>query len=197
METEAIIRVARIFKDSLLIPLAREGVLNAEICKIASTEYINEMTLREKGTANIDITIDGEYRSLHPFSISPFELQGKEWMSIAHYYHAQPYVGVDEELVETIRLSQTPQIASRRALTAVQSFRMQRSDWEQVREIELDRAYRQFFRTYPDALISLKATGNARLVYKHPSDSFLGVQENGGKNVLGATLMNIRSNPDL
>ena len=197
METEAIIRVARIFKDSLLIPLAREGVLNAEICRIASTEYINEMTLREKGTANIDITVDGEYRNLHPFSISPFELQGKEWMSIAHYYYSQPYVGVDEELVESIRLSQTPQIASRRALTAVQSFRMQRPDWEQVREIELDRAYRELMRTYPDALISLKSTGNARLVYKHPSDSFLGVQENGGKNILGATLMNIRSNPDL
>lgn len=189
--------MAKIFKDTLLIPLAREGMLNAEVCRMAAMEYINEMREREKGTAAIEITIDGEYRHLHPYSVSPFTLQGKEWNSIAHYYSAQPYVGVDDELVENIRTSQTPQIAARRALTAVQSFRMQRSDWETMREKELDRAYRELFRTYPEALTCLKATGNGRIVYKHPSDSFLGVQENGGKNVLGVTLMNIRSNPDL
>lgn len=198
MEAKQVANVARIFKDNLLIPLAQAGILNAEITRQAATEYIDEIQQRGTGNKIIEVSQDGELRLLHPYTVNKFTLLGKEWLSIEHFYQAAAYFGVDDEFAESIRACATPQLAHRKALNALQSFKMQRADWDTARMIELDRAYRQMMRTYDEAYNVLRATGSAKIVFPTTSDKFLGVSEDGtGKNVLGEVLITIRNSVKL
>lgn len=198
MEAKQVANIARIFKDNLLIPLANAGVLDADMTRQAALEYIDEIHQRGSGNKTITVQQEGELRLLHPYTVNKFILQGKEWLSIEHYYQAAAYMGVDDEFVESIRTCATPQLAHRKALNALQSFKMQRPDWDTARMIELDRAYRQMLRTYEEIYTTLRATGSAKIVYPTQTDKYLGVNEDGtGKNVLGEVLMAIRNSTHL
>lgn len=130
-----------------------------------------------------------EYGDFCNFSSHGFELDGKYWLTVEHYFQAQKFAGTDYE--ETIRLSRSP----KQAKTLGQTRRLTiRSDWESVKDDCMRRAVLKKFQTHEAIRQRLLATGNQEIVENARSDYYWGCGADGsGQNKLGKILMAIRS----
>lgn len=118
----------------------------------------------------------------------PFELEGKEWLSIEHYYQAMKFGNENHQ--EKIRLAHSPQQA--RKLGRSRSKKI-RADWKKVKSVFMTRAVYTKCRTYPEIADKLLATGEDKLVENSQYDYYWGCgRDRRGDNQYGQVLMNVR-----
>lgn len=131
-----------------------------------------------------------EYREFSNLFPSPFELDGKTWQSVEHYFQAMKFAS-NPEYQEQIRLSKTPTTAKQLGSSKEKPIR---ADWDSYREEVMKKALRAKF-TQNEALKKLLLeTGDRPLVEANPTDSYWGYgRTKQGKNRMGILLMELRS----
>ena len=128
------------------------------------------------------------YWGLSNFCPPGFEIDGKYWPTVEHFYQASKFD--DPAYMERIRRAQTAKEA--RALGQSRENAL-REDWVAVREEIMLRALRRKFAS-PEAKKLLLSTGDRMLVESSPFDHFWGSGRDGtGENRLGHLLMRVRN----
>lgn len=128
------------------------------------------------------------YGAFSAWSRHGFELDGKIWPTLEHYFQAQKYTGTDFE--ERVRQATTPREAKR--MGRDRSWPM-RPDWDGARDEVMLRGARRKFETHDDIRALLLSTGDEKLVEKSRDDYYWGCGADGsGRNQLGRTLMAVR-----
>lgn len=129
-----------------------------------------------------------EYGDFCNFSRHGFELDGKYWLTVEHYFQAQKFAGTEYE--EFIRLSRSPKQAKRLGRSREHPLR---SDWESVKDAIMIRAVLRKFETHKEIRDRLLATGHQEIVEKARGDYYWGCGADGtGQNRLGKILMSVR-----
>ena len=200
METQ-VQQVARLttfvtnYKNEILMPLAQAGVLTKELCYEAVKMYMDEIEQRKVRDVVLEVTKDNKYSCFHPFHSAPFTIDGKEWLSVEHYYRAAHFFGVDDDFVEEIRTAKNPAVAHRRGVNGTSSGRRVRPDWDKESANELKKAYMCMLDAHPELKKTLIETDIARLVLLPPPvDTYIGVDKQGeGQNMAGKVLVEIRN----
>lgn len=140
----------------------------------------------------------GQYRFLSNFYPAEIEYDGKLWPTVEHAYQAAKTT--NPRLQEEIRLAKTPGQAKR--LGAEVPLR---GDWHKVRVPIMENLVRIKFKSHPDLVKKLLATGDAELIEgNHWHDNYWGYcvcarcnppgwyEESRSKNHLGRILMRVR-----
>lgn len=128
---------------------------------------------------------DGDNKFLSNFYMFPMRFDGVAYESSEHAYQAQKTFNMEE--VEKIKNAKTPGAAKRLARTA-----KLRDDWEDVKvDIMRDILWAKFSIPYLSKL--LLDTGNSFLIEGNTwGDTFWGMCDGKGRNILGKLLMEIR-----
>lgn len=131
----------------------------------------------------------GELGYLANYSNHGFELQGKYWPTVEHFYQAQKFE--DTELQEKIRNASTPKIAS---MIGRDRNNKLRENWRNIkRDIMLEGVLAKF-RAHPDILKKLLNTGDEEIIENTDIDYYWGCGENKtGRNEFGKILVKARS----
>ncbi|KAJ9464930.1 N-glycosidase YbiA [Diplonema papillatum] len=118
--------------------------------------------------------------------VAPVVVRGKEWRSVAHFYHAMAFSGTPaEEAIRASRLSGAEAAAGVDGIT--------RGDWAAVRHAVMAEGQRAKFEQHPALARYLLATRPASLRCRHAWDAHWGVVPCGqGANHLGEMLMSLR-----
>jgi len=128
------------------------------------------------------------YLELSNFYERPIEIDGKEWMTIEHYFQASKFENCNYQ--EIIRSVLSPMEA--RELGQSREYKI-RSDWNRVKEDVMIVGLRAKFKT-PTLKVLLLETGSRMLIEKSPHDNYWGSGKSGnGRNRLGYLLMQVRS----
>jgi len=110
---------------------------------------------------------------------SPFELDGKEWPTVEHYFQAQKHFG--SPLYETIRKADSPGNAKKMA----RLHPMKRTDWEEVKNNVMYEGCKKKFETNAKLYEKLMNTGDAILIEHTKNDNYWADGGNGtGQNWL-------------
>lgn len=126
---------------------------------------------------------------LGTYSKHPFELDGKEWLSVEHYYQAMKFS--DEGYQEKVRHARNPRQARKFGRNR---FKKIRGDWRKVKVVFMTRAVYIKCRTYPYIAQRLLATGEKRLVENSQYDYYWGCgRDRRGENRYGRILMDVRN----
>ncbi len=122
------------------------------------------------------------------FSRHSFELEGREWPSVEHYYQAMKFESEAER--EKIRLAPHPKKARRMGRSRLRSIR---KDWKQVKRVYMTRALWTKCKTYPEIAQKLLATGDLVLLESSQYDYYWGCgRDRRGNNYFGKALMGVR-----
>ena len=125
---------------------------------------------------------------LSSFSRHGFELDGRFWPSVEHYFQGMKFEKPDDQ--EKVRLADHPAKARRLGRSR---FRRIRRDWSKVRRVIMTRAVYTKCRAHPEIAERLLATGNTRLVENSQYDYFWGCgRDLRGHNTYGQVLMDVR-----
>jgi N-glycosidase YbiA len=125
---------------------------------------------------------------LSSFSRHGFELDSKYWPTVEHYVQAQKFS--DDDFAETIRLCGDARTARRMGGSRKHP---RHADWDARKDDVMRLAIRAKFRTHPDLVELLLATGDEELVESSPRDYYWGCgAKRTGKNMLGKILMGLR-----
>jgi ribA/ribD-fused uncharacterized protein len=131
----------------------------------------------------------GEWGFLSNAQPCNFELQGRVWASVEHYYHAQKFLNFAEQ--EAVRLCNTPKEAVSKGTTVGRSYRQ---DWNRHRLGAMRDAIRAKFTQSEDLKAKLLSTGDQELVRESTRDVYWGAgAENTGQNMIGKILMEVRT----
>ena len=134
---------------------------------------------------NID-RFEGDYQFLSNFYVHEFELLGERWPSVEHAYQALKAVKLED--YNKVRLAATPAIAKKLG----RKIKV-RSDWEYVKVPIMTCLVRQKFMGSSILAAFLLATGDAQLTEGNWwKDTFWGVCNGQGLNMLGKILMSVR-----
>ncbi|MCP8898908.1 NADAR family protein [Gilvimarinus xylanilyticus] len=118
----------------------------------------------------------------------PFELEGKRWSTVEHYYLAMRFMNEADR--ERVRQADTVALARK---AAKGWLRKKRGDWKQVKPVVMTRAVYTKMRTYPELGQQLLATGDENLVEDSQFDYYWGCgRDKRGDNRYGKVLMNVR-----
>lgn len=129
-----------------------------------------------------------EFSNFAPFG---FDVDGKYWPTVEHYFQAQKFPGPEAaEHRERIRTADSPKSA--KTLGQSREFAI-RPDWDRVKDaVMLDALRRKFAR--PELRKLLLSTGRRPLVEASPFDKYWGEGRDGkGRNRLGALLAQLRA----
>ena len=122
-------------------------------------------------------------------SVFSFELEGKVWPSVEHYFQGMKFT--DDARQEQVRQAASPQQARRLGRKRHNSFR---KDWKKVRQTIMTRAVYTRCRTHPELAEELLATGDQKIVENSNFDYFWGCgRDRRGENAYGRVLMNVRA----
>ena len=122
------------------------------------------------------------YSCLSDFSPHGFELNGRHWPTVEHYFQAAKFFGTDAAWAEMIRQAATPSAAK---TMGRRKQRLLRPDWERVKDDVTRRAVRAKSETHADL--------QEELVENASRDYYWGCGRDGsGKNMLGRILMKAR-----
>lgn len=133
-------------------------------------------------------TTKGPYGWLSNFSKYGFELDGKYWPTVEHYFQARKFDGSCYE--DQIRRARTPREAKKLARDNPMDIR---PDWEDVKDDVMGEGVLKKFETHDDLRELLLSTGYEKLIESAPNDYYWGCGADGtGKNMLGKILMEIR-----
>jgi hypothetical protein len=129
------------------------------------------------------------YREFSNFFPSAFDLEGKRWPTVEHYFQAQKFPA-NPEYQEEIRAAKTPEKAKSLGATHEKPIR---ADWDTVREEVMTKALKAKFTQNPDLKAKLLATGSRPLIEANPTDSYWGYgRTKKGKNRIGVLLQQLR-----
>lgn len=129
-----------------------------------------------------------EHAYLSNFSPHGFELDGKYWPTVEHYFQAQKFPNSD--YAETIRLAKSPKSAKQLGRSRAHPIR---PDWEAVKDDIMRKAVLCKFQTHDELRTALLGTGDEELIENAPTDYYWGCGKSGsGKNMLGKILMEVR-----
>lgn len=129
------------------------------------------------------------YREFSNFFPSAFDLEGKRWPTVEHYFQAQKFPS-NPEYQEEIRAAKTPEKAKSLGSTQEKPIR---ADWDTVREEFMAKALKAKFTQNPDLKAKLLATGSRPLIEANPTDSYWGYgRTKKGKNRMGVLLQQLR-----
>jgi ribA/ribD-fused uncharacterized protein len=127
-------------------------------------------------------------QELGTFSKHAFELEGKIWPSVEHYFQAMKFEG--EEHGEKIRQAAHPKLARK---LGRRRFKRMRKDWKQVKTTVMTRGLYIKCKTYPDIAEKLLNTEGKKLVENSQYDYFWGCgRDRRGSNMYGQVLMQVR-----
>ena len=130
------------------------------------------------------------YSELSNFYEAHFELDGKIWKTVEHYFQHEKFPG-DIVLQEKISQAKTAASAKQLGKTRTPTFR---ADWNEVRDEVMRKAVEAKFKQNPELLQLLLETGSKHLEEKSLFDSYWGTGRNGkGQNKMGQILMELRS----
>ena len=128
---------------------------------------------------------EGDYAFLSNFYYSPFIYRGRQYPTVEHFFQA--HKAKTEEDFIMILLEATPGGAKR----AGRKVNL-REDWEEVKDSLMLEALRAKF-SIQGLREKLLATGNEELIEgNHWNDTYWGVCNGIGKNMLGKLLMQVR-----
>ena len=131
-----------------------------------------------------------EYSEFSNFYEAQFELDGKTWKTVEHYFQHEKFPG-NAPLQEKIWKASTPAAAKQLGKTRTPSFR---ADWNEVRDDVMKKAVEAKFKQNPELLQLLLDTGDAQLQEKSLFDSYWGTGRTGkGQNKMGQILMKLRA----
>ena len=131
-----------------------------------------------------------DYFWLSNFSPHGFELDGKHWPTVEHYFQAAKFFGTDDAWAEQIRQAATPPKPSRWAAAA---NTRSAATGSKSKDDVMRTAVRRKFETHAELREQLLATGDEELVEDSPNDYYWGRGRSGtGKNMLGRILMEVR-----
>ena len=123
-----------------------------------------------------------EHWELSNFAYSPFELDGRKWTSVEHYYQAQKAIAPAE--ADAVRDAPSP-MAARQLGRRVAI----RPDWDAVKDDVMARALRAKFTQHAPSRQKLLATGDDELHEDAAYDPHWGGQ---GRDRLGQLLTGLR-----
>ena len=130
------------------------------------------------------------YSWLSNFSPHGFELDGRYWPTVEHYFQAAKFFGTDEEWAAQIRQAATPSAAKTMGRSRKHLLR---ADWDHLKDDVMRRAVRAKFETHAHLRAELLGTADEELVENAPRDYYWGCGRDGsGKNMLGRILMKAR-----
>jgi len=139
------------------------------------------------------------YGFMNTVSAYGFELDGRFWPTVEHYYQANKFDETAEITYssgKTIPLREHVRCQATAKMAAIEGGRRDlplRADWDAVQEDVMLRALRAKFTQHPELREKLLATGNEELVHDSPDDYHWGIGKQGtGKNRLGVLLMRLR-----
>ena len=128
------------------------------------------------------------YNEFSNFHKAKFMLDGKEWPSVEHYFHAQKFSS-SPEYQEKIRAASEPNRA--KTFGSSKEFPI-RNDWDTYREEVMRKALKAKFEQNPN-LKQLLASTAPRPLVEDTTDAYWGQGRNKkGKNRLGILLMELR-----
>ncbi|MGJ8657354.1 MAG: NADAR family protein [Akkermansiaceae bacterium] len=128
------------------------------------------------------------YSWLSNFAHFKFELDGKDWMSVEHYYQAMKFE--DEDLQNEVRLSSTALHA--RKIAKSWSAKSRR-DWRTEKVKVMAKGLEAKFTQNLELQEWLLKTNEAPLAHIVSSDLFWGVNHDGeGANMLGEMIESLR-----
>lgn len=131
---------------------------------------------------------ENPYGCFSNFSAHGFELGGKYWATVEHYFQAQKFEGTPHE--DAIRTAANPKVAKSMGQDRKRPLR---ADWEKVKDTVMVRGVLAKFQTHTAIRQILLDTGDRLLVENAPSDYYWGIGQDGsGRNQLGKTLMAVR-----
>ncbi len=132
-----------------------------------------------------------EFKEFSNMYASPFQLDGKTWPSVEHYFQAQKFP-TDATYQEEIRKAKSG--AKAKSLGQSQEHPI-RPDWNTYRLEAMEKGVEAKFRQNEALKNLLASTGNRELIEASPTDTFWGVGKAGkGENRLGKILMKVRDN---
>lgn len=130
-----------------------------------------------------------QYGDFCNYSSHGFEIDGRYWPTVEHYFQAQKFAGTVYE--ETIRCARTPGDAKGGGRNKSIPLR---ADWESVKDEIMYRAVLRKFETHEDIRHRLLQTGDEELVESAPGDYYWGCGADGtGQNKLGKIIMAVRA----
>lgn len=132
---------------------------------------------------------DAENGWLANFSNHPVLLEGVLWPTVEHYFQASKFSSTAPLLVELIRSAPTPSTAKQ---IAKANASRKRQDWEHVRIEIMRKAIEAKFSQYPELRYQLLATRDAIIIENAPDDSFWGIGDGAGQNIMGQLLQSLR-----
>jgi ribA/ribD-fused uncharacterized protein len=180
-------------------PPIKEVVEEQEEQEEKKEEEEEEATVVEAETPAVTETTEGggpvefnsksaSYNELSNFHKAKFLLDGKEWPTVEHYFHAQKFP-TSPEYQEKIRGASEPTRA--KTFGASKEFPL-RNDWETYREEVMRKALKAKFEQNPN-LKQLLVSTTGRPLVEDTSDAYWGQGRNKkGKNRLGLLLMELR-----
>lgn len=128
------------------------------------------------------------YGEFSNFSPHPFELKGRIWPTVEHYFQAQKFAGTEHE--ELVRLTKSPMVAARMGRSRERPLRQ---DWETAKEDIMREALMAKFTRHPALRSLLLGTADAEIIEHTTNDRYWGDGGDGnGKNRLGQLLMEVR-----
>jgi len=131
-----------------------------------------------------------KYGAFSNFSRHGFVLDGAYWTTVEHYFQAQKFVSHPVHY-DAVRLARTPSEAAR---IGRERTRPLRAEWEQVKDVIMERAVVRKFETHEALRRLLSSTGQARIIEASPRDVYWGEGTDGkGLNRLGEILMAVRA----
>ena len=131
-----------------------------------------------------------EFKELSNMYASPFQMDGKTWPSVEHYFQAQKFPS-DPAYQEEIRKAKSGLKA--KSLGQSQEHPI-RPDWNTYRLEAMEKAVQAKFTQNEAMKKLLLSTGTRELQEASPTDSFWGVGKSGkGENHLGKILMKLRN----
>ncbi len=129
-----------------------------------------------------------EYGEFSNFKAYPFELHGKTWRTVEHYFQAQKFAGTEHE--EALRNTPSPMVVARMGRSRKRPLR---ADWEEVKDDIMRQAVLAKFQQHAELRGLLLSTGAEEIVEKTTRDYYWGCGTDGtGQNMLGKILMEVR-----
>ena len=125
---------------------------------------------------------------LSSYSRHGFDLEGKHWPSVEHYFQAMKFEDPAEQ--EKVRLAKHPAKARRLGRSRLRKLR---KDWSKLRRVFMTRAVYTKCRTHPEVTERLLGTGDTPLFENSQYDYFWGCgRDRRGHNTYGLVLMDVR-----
>ncbi|MFV1922267.1 MAG: NADAR family protein [Methylotenera sp.] len=131
-----------------------------------------------------------ESEVLGTHAIQPFTLDGKEWLTVEHYFQAMKFETTSPDYYEKIRMAPDAKKAKKLGATRLKKLR---PDWKKVRRVVMTRAVYTRCHAHEASKTALLDTKDCKIMENSQYDYFWGCgRDRRGENTYGLILMDVR-----